>query len=568
MSPFTIAAVILFIGVLVFVHELGHFVVAKWFDIKVTKFSLGFGPPVLSFTRGETTYQIAAVPLGGYVRMVGEVPGETLPPEDRARSFTGAPIYQRALVALAGPAANLAFPIVCFFAYHLLEPEVQPPVVGEVEPGQPGDLAGLVPGDRILSANGERTWSFPRLVQVISAKPDQPIPLEVQRGDAKLSMEVTPRPVVDEDVFGKPRARGMISVSNVADGTRIGIDRPERLPPGSGLKTGDRVVAVDGVAVHRGEELGPALAAAAGRRVTVAVVRPQPVAAGSLVRADLPEALELSLDIPPHVNRIEDLGLALGASFVRSVVPSAAAARAGFRPGDRVLEVDGQPVRHFWRFLTVVKDAGERGVPVRIRRHGEELVLHLAADPVECVHAVTRKTAVVFDSGFGAGERPGPSVECADLVRPDAHWGLSVPPELEPARLSVDEALMESTRLTGHVIGLLVTHLFKMFVTQEVSTDTVGGPIQFMSVAAKAAEAGALAYLQMLAFISINLGVFNLLPVPVLDGGQLLLCLVEAVKRRPLSVAARERAAMVGLVLLGLLLLLALKNDIRSLRFF
>lgn len=569
MSAFTILAVIVFVGALIFVHEMGHFLVAKLFDIKVTKFSLGFGPPLLAFTRGETTYQIAAIPLGGYVRMVGENPSEPIPPEDQARAFTSAPIHQRALVALAGPAANLAFPVLCFFTYNLLEPEVLPPVVGQVEAGEPADAAGLRPGDRILSVDGERAWSFQRVVQLISARPGETVPLEVQRGDEVLELRVTPKPVADEDVFGQPRQKGMISVSSVPDAARIGIDDPGKLPAGGeALRTGDLILAVNGSPVRRGDALAGAFLAAAGQVVEVRVARPSPAAAGDLVFADRPEPLTVTLAIPEGVAGLFDLGLALGAPFVRSVVPGGAAERAGFRPDDRIVAVDGRPVQHFWRFLTDLETAKGRPVSVTVRRGGQDLELTLAADPVECIHAVTRKTTTAYDAGFGRGPAPQPGVECSALVRPAAHWGSTLDPELEPAHLSVDEALMESLRLTGQVISLLTTHLFKMLVTQEVSTETVGGPLQFMNVAAKAAEAGILAYLQMLAFISINLGVFNLLPVPVLDGGHLLFCLVEAVKRKPLSPQARERAAMVGLAVLAMLLLLALRNDLRTLDIF
>jgi len=162
-GPTSIAAFIVFIGVLIFVHELGHFLVAKLFDIKVSKFSLGFGPPLIAFERGETTYQVAVVPLGGFVKMVGEHPDEPLPEEDRDRAFSTAPLYQRALVAMAGPAFNLVFPIVCFFAYNVLGPQVEAPVVGQVAPGRPAAEAGLRAGDRIVAVDGRRTYSFERV---------------------------------------------------------------------------------------------------------------------------------------------------------------------------------------------------------------------------------------------------------------------------------------------------------------------------------------------------------------------------------------------------------------------
>ncbi|MEL6186471.1 MAG: site-2 protease family protein, partial [Myxococcota bacterium] len=533
-------------------------------------------PPVFAFTRGETTYQVAAVPLGGFVSMVGEHPGEPISEEDRARSFTGAPIHQRALIALAGPAANLVFPVVCFFAYNLLEPEVIAPVVGQVEPGEAADQAGLLPGDRILSIDGERTWSFDRVVQLISARPEQRVALQIARDDDILVLEVTPKAVGTRDEFGKPTEKGMISVSSALDGTAIGVDNPSRLPPGfDQLRTGDRIVAVADEPVRRGDALGRTLTRHAGRTLELRVLREDPATAGDLVAAARPRVHRFEVEVPSDARKLSDLGLALGSTFVRAVVPGGAADRAGFRPGDRVLALDGVEVHHFWRFLTDISDktrgAGEEGSPtvtVDVRRKGDVLRLVLAPDLVRCKHPTKEGLAKERDAGFGEGARPEAGVACALLARTHTNWGRTLSPELEPARLSIDEALVESVRLTGQIISLLVTHLFKMVVTREVSTDGLGGPLVFFSVAAEAARAGLFTYLQMLAFISINLGVFNLLPLPVLDGGHLLFCLVEAVKKKPLSPEAREKAALVGLALLALLLLFALRNDFRTLEIF
>lgn len=568
MSPFVIVAVVLFVGALIFVHEMGHFLVAKAFDIKVTKFSLGFGPPLVSFTRGETTYQVAAIPLGGYVKMVGEHPTEPIPDEDRARAFNNAPIHQRALVAIAGPAANLVFPILCFFAYNLLEPQVRPPVVGQVEPGEPADRAGLRPGDRILAVDGHRTWSFDRLVRLISARPEQTVPIRIRRGEEEMELEVTPKSVADQDLFAQPRRKGMISISTAFEGTRVGIDDPARLPRGDAFETGDRVLSIDGRFVHRGEALSAAFAAVAGQEVEVVVARPRPAAAGDVLRADRAEPTTLKVQLPPSVVTLSDIGLALGETFVRAVVAKGAAAEAGVRPGDRIISVDDRPISHFWPLLTALNEAEDEPVKIGLRRAGADRTVTLTPRPVECIHPFTKKPTVVYDAGFGRGALAQTGQDCEALNRSDMSWAFPLPAQLEPAHLSIDEALVESIRLTGEVIGLLVTHLFKMFVTQEVSTDHIAGPLQFFNVAAKAAESGVLTYLQMLALISINLGIFNLLPVPVLDGGHLLFCAVEAVKRKPLSIEARERAALVGLALLAMLLLLALRNDLRTLAVF
>ncbi|MBX2811006.1 MAG: site-2 protease family protein [Myxococcales bacterium] len=568
MSPFIVAAVIVFVGVLIFVHEMGHFLAAKAFGIEVTKFSLGFGPPLLSFTWGETTYQVALVPLGGYVRMRGEHYDEgELSRADAKRAFNTAPVHQRAIIALAGPLANLLFPVVCFFAYNLLEPEVIPAVIGQVEAGEPADKAGLRPGDRILSVDGQRTWSFERLVQLISHRPNDALSLKIRRDQEILDVEVTPKAVVGEDLFGQRIERGMISVSNVFDGARVGVIDEARLSPSGEFQTGDTILSIADQPIRRADDLLPAFTSHLGKRVTVQVGRPNPALAGALISAERSELVTLYVLVPQNLSSLSDLGLSVGSTFVRELAEGGAAERAGFLPGDRILEVNGRLIQHFWRLQTILKEAEAEPVSVTIQRSGQMLSLTLRQTPVTCVHMVTRKLRTVYDPGFGRGGVPEDGLDCEDLYRPFVHWGQSISPKPEPAELSIEEAFMDSLRLTGQVMGLITTSLIKL-ITREVSADTVGGPLQFMNVAAQAAEAGMLAYLRWLAFISINLGVFNLLPVPILDGGHLLLCLIEAVKRKPLSIQTRERAAMVGLALLAMLLILALRNDLRSLEIF
>jgi regulator of sigma E protease len=566
-GPTSIAAFIIFIGVLIFVHELGHFLVAKLFDIKVTKFSLGFGPPIVAFERGETTYQVAAVPLGGFVKMVGEHPDEELTAEERARSFSSAPIYQRALVSMAGPAFNLAFPILCFFAYNLMGPQVEAPVVGQVAPGRPAAEAGLRPGDRIVAVDGTRTYSFERVRELVSARPGEPIELTVRRDGETRTIPITPDASVSESLFGTRRETGIIGVALTRQGTRVGIDDPARAPPG--IRSGDRFLRVGDTRVRDVADLVRALRSAAGHRVEVAVERPEPRRAGDLLHADLGRPLTVHVDVPADFDRLEDLGLAPASQILRDVVPGGAAARAGLRAGDRIVAVDGRPVGAVWSFLVRLSEADGAPVEVTYRRDGETRHATLEPDAVDCVHPVTRKSKTSWDSGLGSGALPSPpSCEALEMRQ---HllgaWSSSVPPETERVRLSVGEAFTASVRKTGEVIGLVLSGIIKLF-TNQVSVENVGGPIALFKLAAQAVETGWLQYLWIMALVSVNLGLVNLLPIPLFDGGHLLFCLIEAVKRRPVSVRTREYANLFGLVVIMALLLLALRNDILSLGVF
>lgn len=566
-SPSAVAAFIVFIGVLIFVHELGHFLAAKYFDIKVLKFSLGFGPSLLSFTKGETTYQIAAIPLGGFVKMVGDAPGEDIHPDDRARSFTAAPIYQRAVIALAGPVFNLVFPILCFFAYNVLGPQVVSPIVGQIEIGQPADRAGLQPGDRILSVDGHRTWSFRRITELISARPGRQVALEVERDGQHLDLVVTPDAIRDENLFGALEERGIIAVSTTREGTRVGVVQAEKA---AGFVTGDEVLSVDGQGVTTSDELARALKHAAGKTVTVVVARPEAKVAGDLLHASVGQPVSLTVQVPEGATSVADLGLASSEMFLRKVVPGGAADRAGLLANDQILAVNGRAIRLFWSYLLEQKNAADKPLELTVRRGGETRAVTLRADAKTCVHDVTKKPTTLYDPGLGVGGELGPEVPCSTLqerAQTLAHWSSVVAPKTEEAQLSLPEAMWAAVRQTGEVIGFVGTGLFKLF-SAEISVDNVGGPIQLFKLAAQAAEVGMFAYLRMLALISVNLGLINLLPIPIFDGGHLVFCLVEAVKRQPVSLRAREAASIIGIAILVALLVLALRNDILSLGIF
>ena len=171
---------ILLVGGLIFVHELGHFLVAKWFNVKVEKFSLGFGPAIVSRRVGETEYVIAWLPLGGFVKMLGEFPGdEELPPEDRERTFNGQPAWRRIAISLAGPAMNIVVPVVLVAGIYMSGMPEETNLVGSVAPGSPAETAGLRSGDRILSVDGSDITRWVELVSNLMTREESPLQLLV-----------------------------------------------------------------------------------------------------------------------------------------------------------------------------------------------------------------------------------------------------------------------------------------------------------------------------------------------------------------------------------------------------
>ncbi len=200
----SLLSAIIALGVLIFVHELGHFLVAKRAGVGVTTFSLGFGPRLLGIKRGETDYRLSAVPLGGFVKMVGENPGEEVPPEDRPRAFCLKPVGWRLAIVTAGPAANLIFALILFFVVLLgWGVPTLSTLVGEALPGQPAAQAGIQKGDRILAIDGHRLADWTDMVKAIQESRGRPVTMLVQRQGRRLQIRVTPRRVTTKNLFGE-----------------------------------------------------------------------------------------------------------------------------------------------------------------------------------------------------------------------------------------------------------------------------------------------------------------------------------------------------------------------------
>jgi regulator of sigma E protease len=183
----------LLLGVLVFVHELGHFLVAKACGVRVLVFSLGFGPRLFGFRRGDTDYRVSAIPLGGYVRMFGDDVGEEIPEEERHRSFLHKPTLQKSAIAFAGPAANFLLPVALFFALFVGQETTSGTLVGTVVPGEPAAEAGLLPGDRLVEVEGRAVTTFREVQKIVEARPGLETRLVVERDGQRVLLSLVPR---------------------------------------------------------------------------------------------------------------------------------------------------------------------------------------------------------------------------------------------------------------------------------------------------------------------------------------------------------------------------------------
>ncbi|HOC19769.1 MAG TPA: RIP metalloprotease RseP [Vicinamibacterales bacterium] len=423
----TILAFVFVLGVLIFVHELGHFIAARRIGIRVITFSLGFGPKVFSFRRGDTEYAISAVPLGGYVKMAGESPDD--PRSGKDDEFLSKSKWQRFQVLIMGPAMNVLLAIVLMWVVLLQGAQVpafidEPPVIGSVAEGSPAERAGIERGDRIVRVSGREVATWEDLSIAIGTKANREVPVELVRDDRTITVRVTPDPQTKYEV-------------------------------------GDIGVFPD---VH------PSV---------LAVVKGDP------------------------------------------------ADRAGMQPGDVVLAVNGQPMSVSQQLSNAIAAHPGEQITVTVRRDGE-----------------TRDVLVTPEKRGAKG-----------II------GISIGEELKTIDPGPLEALQMSLQ-RNYEFGGLIFRTLGGLLTRETSPKQLMGPVAIAQLSGEYAAAGFIALLSLMASISLNLGILNLLPIPVLDGGHIFIMAIEGLARRDLSMKVKEQLLLAGFFLLMILMVTVIYNDL------
>jgi regulator of sigma E protease len=468
----TLLAALIVLGVLIFVHELGHFLMAKATGVGVTRFSLGFPPRLAGVKWGETDYCVGLIPLGGYVKMIGEAPDEEVSPEDLPRSFSHKSIWRRTLIVIAGPAANFLFAVLLFFlTATVFGMPAYDTTLGVIEPGTPAYAAGLRFKDKIVALNGRpvRTWFD--LDGRLKAAANRPVRVTFRRGP------------------GGERARTM--TVTLGPEPRTGVRPPS----------------------------GP--------------IPDEPW------RGMYPF-------IPPRVGIIST---------------GKPADRANIKVGDLILAVDGHPVRQFSDVVPLVREhyrrvsrgqdylLGGLGYPFRIELEHERYPLHLTLKRgrrVFNVYLVPEKTAMF---------RPGGEIENPYII------GVNSPDPPLRRHLGIIDGAWHAVERTGAMMVVIV-RVVGGLISGQVSLSQMAGPVGITQQAGRMAKSGVVPLIVFAAFLSINLGILNLLPIPMFDGGHVMFFVIEGVRRRPVSVKARQVAQQFGLAFIILLMAFVFSNDI------
>ncbi|MBX3020393.1 MAG: RIP metalloprotease RseP [Bdellovibrionales bacterium] len=537
------------LGLLIFIHELGHFLVAKYFNVRVETFSLGFGKKILSYKKGETTYCVSLIPLGGYVKMFGDDPNADVPEAERDRAFLHKPVSQRIAVVLAGPLMNLFFAVLLFTIIGAVGEQLPGPYAGDVATDSKAYADGFRSGDKIVSINGQATPSWTHVKKKIESMAGKAMEFVVERkGESQpLKFDAAATTTENENIFSRDSQVGTIQGLGMESRSSIvGVKDPKSPAGLAGIQPLDLLVTVDGQKVTYWRDLQPTLAEALkdGKTTLTLQVR-------DLEAEDKPEALRtVTLNMPAKLDKVgdlpEQLGLEPAELYIYQTKKDSPAAKVGIQPKDRVIKVGGEPVTAWSQVLERVKafDPTKEAIEFTVLRNGEEKAFQLKPEMTKFMTMKGQEESrytIGIQSGF---VQIGPEPIFHRLTKPI-------------------EILKYGVRETANWTEFVVMSMVRL-VTGDVSAKNIGGVITIGRVAAHSFEAGLSTFLRTMAIISINLFLLNLLPIPVLDGGHLVFYAYEGLRGAPMSMRKMELAQQIGLMILMCLMVFAFFNDITN----
>lgn len=565
-----ILAGLILLAVLIVFHELGHFLFAKMLGVRVLVFSLGFGPKLLSVKIGDTEYRLSAIPLGGYVRMFGESIEEELSDEEKKRSFIHQAIWRKSLIAVAGPLFNFILPVILFFALLMGTEQVYVPMVGTLLKDSVAEKAGLMPDDRIIEVDGQKIQTFTDLAQRISDRPGQELELRVQRPslDEPLTIKLTPESKSAQSPFDKGKMVGRIGIMPAIEKPVVMVEKHSAFYE-AGLRDYDEINAINGVKIPSMHALRQALKDLPANSVfTVARQDGDQKSERSLTVAraggggkffpqlkivnNLPEGESAQMPrelidktgslLATEAMQTHLLGLSSAQGAIVSIKPLSTAALLDLNAGDRLVAVDGEKISSDLQLQqSLMQDPKAPHVIGVLSKNGElRLMIFRLADNLDENMKLDADLSHIFGITMAPVFKAG---------------------EFFTRKVGAGEALERAFSQTYAIAAMTGKSLW-MLISGAVPASQVGGPIMIFDVAQQAAHKGFSYYIFIMCLLSVNLGLLNLLPIPALDGGHLLLFGVEAVQRKPLTPKTRAIATQIGIALLLGLMALAIFNDL------
>jgi len=531
---------VILLGVLIFIHEFGHFIVARLCGVRVEVFSLGFGKKIFQHRRGDTNYCVSIIPLGGYVKMFGDQPGAEISEEDKKFSFTHKNVWQRISIVLAGPLMNFLFAIFIFFVVAFVGEDYRAPKVGDLSSASKAYTVGFRSDDVIKTINGEAISTWEQFEAKLAPLQNTQALIEVQRGEAPqpLSFKVDIGSKENPNVLSTKTTVGEIEgLSPMSKAALIGVPGDSPLAA-LGLKTGDRITAINGQKVRFWRELGPILEKQAPQNALQLDVERAPATGGAKV-----ESMSVTLapsTLPKY--SFETLKLESADLYLSTVIDGTPAKAAGLLPGDRLVQINNTKIVQWDDVINTVKAYdGKEPLKVEVLRDGKVLDMKIVPQ-------------MVSQMTSGGGEDKRFTIGITPYI------SYAMPELTEISTSNPVEALKIGTQRTWDVSVMTVMSFVRLF-EGKVSPKNIGGIISIGQAASETFKIGISPFLRMMGLISVNLFILNLLPIPVLDGGHLLFYGIEALKGAPVSIKKMEIAQQVGLVLLMSLMVFALFND-------
>lgn len=555
-----VVPLVILLGLLIFVHEMGHFLVAKYFKVRVEVFSLGFGKKLASFRRGDTEYCLSVIPLGGYVKMFGDDPSAEITEADKAVSFLHKPVGQRIAIVLAGPLMNLLFAFILFTAIAMIGEKAVFPAIGDLEPTSAAATVGFKPGDTILSITDSSslvhqiaTWG--ELDKIIQANPDTKLKFEVQRTNGKNeAVEATPKLITNPNVLAiKREVGGIEGLAFTSRASAIAVGSIDGAAAQAGIRTGDTITKINSTPIRRWRELLFAAGTFANEsEVKITVQRG--LLESYLDEKSEPKTLEFKLAVPAlakgktGLEALKAMGFDDPELYLGSVEKGSPAEKAGLKPGDLLKTISGVAIGKFEQVVSTIRTYdGKKPLHFDVVRDAKPVSLEIVPNVKKRMNGSGQE-----ESRFEVGIRP--MIIDDNVLTVDTTTG------------NILQAMERGIVRSGETSAAVVMGVVRLF-QGEVSSKNVGGFLSIGQMAKKSWSMGPSEFLFAMAMISINLFILNLLPVPVLDGGHLVFYSIEAIRGAPLSLQKMELAQRVGAALLVGLMVFALFNDVSRLWF-
>lgn len=551
----SVLAFLIMLGPLVIVHEFGHFLFARLFGVKAEVFSVGFGPKLWKKMRGETEWCISAIPLGGYVKLLGEDREAELSPEEQARALHKQAPWKRFFIFFGGPFFNFVMAVFLFMLIFIVgEPKVDG-IITRIIPGTVAEKAGFKIGDRVLSMNGKSVRGMDEVISVVNESPHKNLKFEIQRQVENRPqtqfIEIIPTPQEGYSLYGESTHLGEIDgLFSPARTTDVGVSNPQSLVGKAGVRTGDRLVSWNGTLLKSWEEVDQRYKdTPVGKVVQLQIQKNKNHSTHQPEGGNVVQTLELTM-VKTAKPMGEAWGLHSSELFIDRVIEKSPAAQAGLKAGDRLIGVGGKEVQSFFQLKEKIQGSGEKTGQVHLlwEREGKRTESLIVPTATETRDPVLKKVI---------------------------HYTIGVVPKLQIAELpTYIERVWNPLKLVYLSVQRMFVFTWHNFVTikkmlvGDVSVSTLGGPIMIGKIAGESLTRGLISFLTTMAMLSVGLGVLNILPVPVLDGGHLMILAIESVRRKPLNLRTMEIIQLVGLSLILMLMAIVIRNDIARLVYY